>query len=56
MMSDDAFAYRHSRRFQAALASMGARHITTPPYTPRWNRKIERFIRTLQDEWAYAHT
>ena len=33
----------------------GARHITPPPYTPRWNGKAERVIRTLQDEWAYAH-
>ena len=56
VMSDNAFIYRHSRRFQIVLTSVGARHITTPPYTPRWNGKIERFIRTLQDEWAYAHT
>ncbi len=34
----------------------GLRHILTPPYTPRWNGKVERFIRTLQDEWAYAYT
>jgi transposase InsO family protein len=56
VMSDNAFVYRYSQRFQAVLAAVGARHITTPPYTPRWNGKIERFIRTLQDEWAYAHT
>jgi transposase InsO family protein len=24
-------------------------------YTPRWNGKVERFIQTLQTEWAYAH-
>ncbi len=34
---------------------VGARHIVTPPYTPRWNGKVERFIQTLQTEWAYAH-
>ncbi|HGY09347.1 MAG TPA: transposase, partial [Oceanithermus profundus] len=37
---------------------------TTPPYTPRVNGKVERFIRTLLNEWpvpawgkrvAYAH-
>jgi transposase InsO family protein len=32
------------------------KHIPTPPYTPRWNGKAERFIRTLQDEWAYSRT
>jgi transposase InsO family protein len=56
VMTDNAFAYTHSRRFQTLLSQIGARHITTPPYTPRWNGKVERFIRTLQDEWAYART
>lgn len=54
VMTDNALVYRRSRRFQNVLARCGARHITTPPYTPRWNGKVERFIRTLQDEWAYA--
>lgn len=56
VMSDNAFAYRLSNDFQAVLARAGARHITTPPYTPRWNGKAERFIQTLQREWAYART
>ena len=55
VMTDNAKVYTRSRRFQALLASVGARHITPPPYTPRWNGKAERVIRTLQDEWAYAH-
>ena len=38
------------------LDSDGARHIRTPPYTPRWNGKVERFIQTLQSEWAYGRT
>jgi transposase InsO family protein len=54
VMTDNAKVYG-SQRFQAVLAATGARHITTPPYTPRWNGKAERVIRTLQDEWAYAH-
>lgn len=53
--SDNAMVYTRSRRFNALLASIGAKHITPPPYTPRWNGKAERVIRTLQDEWAYAH-
>jgi transposase InsO family protein len=36
--------------------ALGARHILTPPYTPRWNGKVERFIQTLKMEWAYAHS
>ena len=54
VMTDNAKVYG-SHRFQGVLASAGARHITPPPYTPRWNGKAERVIRTLQDEWAYAH-
>ncbi len=51
VMSDNAKAYT-SHRFQAHLAELGARHILTPPYTPRWNGKIERFFQTLDREWA----
>lgn len=56
VMSDNAFAYRKSRAFREVLEGHGARHILTPPYTPRWNGKVERFIQTLKREWAYAHT
>jgi transposase InsO family protein len=56
VMTDNAFVYTNGRRFKTLLASIGARHITTPPYTPRWNGKVERFIRTLQDEWADSRT
>jgi transposase InsO family protein len=56
VMTDNAMVYRCSRRFAATLAAAGARHIRTPPYTPRWNGKVERFIGTLQQEWAYART
>jgi transposase InsO family protein len=55
VMTDGAMVYRRSRRFRALVAEAGARHIITPPYTPRWNGKVERFIQTLQNEWAYAH-
>jgi transposase InsO family protein len=56
VMSDNAFAYRRSNAFREQLAALGARHILTPPYTPRWNGKVERFIQTLKREWAYAHS
>jgi transposase InsO family protein len=53
VMSDNHKAYG-SHRFQAALVELGARHILTPPYTPRWNGKVERFQQTLDLEWAHS--
>jgi transposase InsO family protein len=55
VMTDGARNYRTAAVFQTALARAGARHIVTPPYTPRWNGKAERFIQTMKAEWAYAH-
>lgn len=55
VMTDGALCYRTAQVFQQALAAAGARHILTPPYTPRWNGKAERFIQTMKAEWAYAH-
>jgi transposase InsO family protein len=54
VMTDNAFVYRHGRGFNELLQTNAIKHILTPPYTPRWNGKVERFIRTLQDEWAYS--
>jgi transposase InsO family protein len=54
VMTDNAFVYRHSNTYRQLLAAHGARHIRTPPYTPRWNGKVERFIQTLDDEWAHG--
>jgi len=53
VMSDNAKAYT-SHLFTAALAELGACHIRTPPYTPRWNGKLERFWATLDQEWAHS--
>jgi transposase InsO family protein len=52
VMTDGARCYRTAAVFRDALARAGARHILTPPYTPRWNGKLERFNQTLDDEWA----
>jgi transposase InsO family protein len=54
VMSDNGNPYR-SKLFAQILERVGARQIFTPPYTPRWNGKAERFIQTLKREWAYAH-
>jgi transposase InsO family protein len=53
VLSDNAKCYT-SHRFQEALRELGARHIRIPPYTPRWNGKLERFFGTLEDEWAHG--
>jgi transposase InsO family protein len=54
VMSDNGNCYR-SHAFRAEVERVGARQIFTPPYTPRWNGKVERFFQTLKREWAYAH-
>jgi transposase InsO family protein len=54
VMSDNAKCYAQSHLFARTLAELGARHIRIPPYTPRWNGKIERFFGTLEDEWAHG--
>jgi transposase InsO family protein len=54
VMTDNAFAYTQSRLFKAVIAGLGARHLTTRPYTPRTNGKAERFIQTCLREWLYA--
>ena len=54
VMSDNAKCYSTSHAFRDTLAELGARHILIPPYTPRWNGKIERFFGTLNDEWAHG--
>ena len=53
VMSDNHKAYT-SDLFTQTLAELGARHIPTPPYTPRWNGKVERFFQTMDDEWAHG--
>jgi transposase InsO family protein len=55
VMSDNAKCYATSFAFRDTLAELEARHILIPPYTPRWNGKIERFFRTLDTEWARSH-
>src|SRR5438876_12330914 len=53
-MTDNAWAYRYGRDYQVALAEIGARRVFIPPYSPQINGKVERFNRTLLEEWAYS--
>jgi transposase len=54
VMTDNAFAYLHSRAFRELLARHNIRHLTTQPYRPRTNGKVERFHQTMAREWAYG--
>ena len=53
VMTDNGSCYR-SHTFANALAEAGATHKRTRPYRPQTNGKVERFNRTLKEEWAYA--
>jgi transposase InsO family protein len=53
VMTDNAFAYRHSNDWHAVLTAYGTRQIFIKPHCPWTNGKVERFNRTLQVEWAY---
>jgi transposase InsO family protein len=54
VMTDNAWTYTHSSRLAALFAELGIRHVRTRPRRPQTNGKAERFIGTLQREWAYA--
>jgi hypothetical protein len=52
VMTDGAWSYTRNRSFAELLAAREIRQIVTPPYTPRWNGKVERFHQTMEREWA----
>jgi transposase InsO family protein len=53
VLTDNGSAYR-SRAWAAALGRIT--HKRTRPYRPQTNGKVERFNRTLLEEWAYVRT
>jgi transposase InsO family protein len=53
VMTDNGSPYR-SHAHAAACRELQLRHLRTRPYRPRTNGKAERFIQTLQREWAYG--
>jgi transposase InsO family protein len=54
LMTDNAWAYARSRTVRELLARHQIHHITTKPYRPRTNGKVERFHQTMAREWAHG--
>jgi transposase InsO family protein len=55
ILTDNGNGYR-SKAWAARCAQLDIAHTRTRPYHPATNGKVERFNRTLADEWAYART
>ncbi|GAA1086834.1 IS481-like element ISMsm9 family transposase [Nocardiopsis metallicus] len=53
VLTDNGACYK-SHAWRDLLADQGVKHKRTRPYRPQTNGKVERFNRTLVDEWAYA--
>ncbi len=53
VLTDNAWPYRKSFAWRQALTDLGATGKLTRAYRPQTNGKVERFHRTLLDEWAY---
>jgi transposase InsO family protein len=54
VLTDNAKAYTESVLFADTAAALGIRLKRTRRYRPQTNGKVERFHRTLLEEWAYA--
>jgi transposase InsO family protein len=54
LMTDNSFGYVKNRSLRELLARHGIQHLTTEPYRPRTNGKVERFHQTMAREWAYG--
>lgn len=56
VMTDNAFAYRHSNDMKQACADLNATQLFIKPHCPWQNGKVERLNRTLATEWAYRQS
>ena len=56
VMTDNAFTYVKNRSLRELLAAQSIRHLTTQPYRPRTNGKVERFHQTMGREWAHGRS
>lgn len=54
IMTDNAWSYTRSTTVRGVFERLGVRHILIPPRRPQLNGKVERFNRTMLEEWAYV--
>ena len=52
VLTDNGGCYR-SHLWRDTLAGLDVTHLRTRPYRPQTNGKVERFNRTMLNEWAY---
>ncbi|MEV6576518.1 IS481 family transposase, partial [Streptomyces sp. NPDC051577] len=53
VLTDNAWSYRKGLAWKNVLTELGASGKLTRAYRPQTNGKVERFNRTLLEEWAY---
>ncbi len=53
IMTDNHWSYKRSNAVAKVIKKLGAKHTFIKPHCPWQNGKVERFNRTLQNEWAY---
>jgi hypothetical protein len=53
-VGDNGFSYVKNRSLRELLVGAGLGHLTTEPYRPRTNGRVERFHQTMAREWAYG--
>jgi transposase InsO family protein len=54
VLTDNGVGYRRNSPFDLACRERGVRHTLTKPYHPWTNGRVERFIKTFQEECLHA--
>jgi transposase InsO family protein len=54
LMTDNAWSYVRNRSLRQLLDAQRIKQMTTAPYRPQTNGKVERFHQTMGREWAYG--